>query len=121
MKEVTENYLRMFMRSCQQFWSRQWCIINGMPQALSYEKTLVGTYADMKQFINKERDGETITETDLASIFNTEFSDSWEKAKKIYVPGTIIPQTIIVNGDVTYRNEGLEGLMKRIENEYKNK
>ena len=113
------------MRECQQFWSLQWFVNkDGRPQLFSYRQSLVGTYADMKDCIvgkspHFAQEGEIIDEADCCRVFNTEFSDSWEDAKKHYCPGTIIPFRVIANGESIYRHEGMEGLERWIKENVK--
>lgn len=123
MTPTTENNLRIFMRQCQIFWSQQWFINrNRQPQQFSYEQSLIGTYADLKNsVINKPHvhfatEGDIITEADCCRVFCTEFSDSWQDAKKHYCPGTIIPHKIIPNGSSIFKSAGMEGLRQAISN-----
>lgn len=117
MNNQTENYLRNFMRDCQRFWSRQWYVgKDKIPHLWSYEQSLIGVYADMKgAVINKHpyfaEDGEVISEADCCRVFNTEFSGSWEDAKKHYCPGGVISCRTITNGDSIYANGGMDALL----------
>lgn len=103
------------MRDCQQFWSRQWYVgKDKMPHQWSYEQSLVGVYCDMRTIIDKHpyfaAPGEIISESDCSRVFCTEFSGSWEDAKKHFCVVTIIPYRTIPNGDCLYRDGGLDAL-----------
>lgn len=115
MTEQTETNLRTFMRRCQQFWTTQWLNVRQKdgtrrPTKVSYEQSLIGVYADMtgsvidKPCVYFATPGDVITESDCCRVFNTEFSDSWESAKKHYTPGGIFSSPVIPN----YRPENKE-------------
>lgn len=109
MTQTTENNLRTFMRQCQQFWMTQWVSKRNhegvsIPTPVTYEQSLIGVYADMRcSVIDKPNvyfavpNSDIITEADCCRVFNTEFSDSWEDAKKHYAPGQVLPYPIIPN------------------------
>ncbi len=97
------------MRQCQNFWQKQW--VNKpqrdgsrKPTQVSYEQSLIGVYCDIKGVVIDKTnvyfakpEGDIITEADACRVFNTEFSSSWEDAKKHYVPGGPFPYPIIPN------------------------
>lgn len=104
----TETNLRTFMRQCQRFWQLQWVEKpkkdgSTKPSQVSYELSLTGVYCDLKNvIINKSNvhfasPGDIITESDCSRVFNTEFSSSWEEAKKHYVAGGPFQYQVIPN------------------------